>query len=75
MTAVEVLLRYGAQPTENTMSALGQLSDVYGVRRLRLEETERTIRVEYDATRLNEAMVERLLRAAGLDITQKLAMV
>ena len=74
MTAVEVLFRYGAQPAESTMSALGQLSDVYGIRRLRLEEAERTIRVEYDATRLNEAMVERLLRTAGLDITQKLAL-
>ena len=37
------------------MSAFGQLSDVYGIRRLRLQESERTIRVEYDATRLTEA--------------------
>ncbi len=75
MTAVEVLFRYGAQPNENVMTAYGQVSDVYGIRRLRLGEAERTIRVEYDATRLTEAKVENLLRAAGFDITEKLALV
>ncbi len=75
MTAVDVLFRYGVPPSENVMSAFGQLSDVYGIRRLRLEESERSVRVEYDATRLNEASVERLLRAAGFDITEKLALV
>ena len=74
MTAVEVLFRYGAPPNESTMSALGQLSDVYGIRRLRLQESERTIRVEYDATRLTEAKVEGLLRAAGFDITERMAL-
>jgi len=75
MTAIEVLFRYGAQPSESVMSAYGQLNDVYGIRRLRLDESEHTIRVEYDATRLNEAKVERLLRAAGFDITERLALV
>jgi hypothetical protein len=74
MTTVDVLFRYGAQPDENVMSAYGQLSDVYGIRKLRLEESNRTIRVEYDATRLTEAKVEGLLRAAGFDITEKLAL-
>jgi copper chaperone CopZ len=75
MTAVEVLFRYGAQPSESVMSALGQLNDVYGIRRLQLQEPESTIRVEYDATRLNEAKVERLLRAAGFDVTEKLSLI
>ena len=74
MTTVDVLFRYGAQPDENVMSAYGQLSDVYGIRKLRLQESDRTIRVEYDATRLTEAKIEGLLRAAGFDITEKLAL-
>lgn len=74
MTAVEVLFRYGASPSESEMTAYGQLSDVYGIRRLRLQESEHRIRVEYDATRLDEADVEKLLRSAGFDITEKLAM-
>jgi hypothetical protein len=71
MTAVEVLFRYGMPPTENQMGALGLLSDVYGIRRLQFNEKERTIRVEYDATRLNESTVEKLLRNAGFDIREK----
>jgi hypothetical protein len=71
MTSVDVVFRYGAQPDESVMIAYGQLSDVYGIRKLRLQESDRTIRVEYDATRLNEAKVEGLLRAAGFDITEK----
>lgn len=75
MTAVEVLFRYGLAPGESEMSALGRMSDVYGIRRVRFNEQDRTIRVEYDATRLNEATVESLLRNAGLDVKEKLALV
>ena len=75
MTSVDVLFRYGAPPTESAMSAYGQLNDVYGIRRLQLTEADHTIRVEYDATRLTEAKVENLLRAAGFDVTEKLALV
>ncbi len=75
MTAVEVVFRYGMPPGEAQMSALGQMNDVYGIRRVRLNEQERTIRVEYDATRLNEATVENLLRKAGFDVREKLALV
>ena len=75
MTAVEVLFRYGLAPGEPEMNALGQLNDVYGIRRVRFSEQEKTIRVEYDATRLNEATVENLLRKAGVDVREKLALV
>lgn len=75
MTAVEVLFRYGTPPGEREMRALGQLSDVYGIRRVRFNEQERTIRVEYDATRLNEFAVENLLRSAGFDVRDRLALV
>ncbi len=75
MTAVEVLFRYGTPPGENQMAALGLTSDVYGIRNVQFNEPERTIRVEYDATRLNEASVEKLLRSAGFDIRQRLVLV
>jgi len=74
MTAVEVLFRYGLAPGEKEMSALGQMNDVYGIRRVRFDEPRRTIRVEYDATRLDEATVERLLRNAGVDVRERLAL-
>jgi len=75
MTAVDVLFRYGMPPGESQMAALGVTSDVYGVRRVQFDEQAQTIRVEYDATRLNEAIVEKLLRSAGFDIREKLALV
>jgi hypothetical protein len=74
MTAVEVLFRYGTPPGEMEMGALGQVSDVYGIRQVRFNPPERTVRVEYDATRLNESTVEKLLRCAGLDIRERLAL-
>ncbi len=74
MTSVEVVFRYGMPPGEREMSALGQVSDVYGIRRVQCEEQGRTIRVEYDASRLNEATVEGLLRQAGFDVREKLAL-
>ena len=74
MTAVEIMFRYGMPPGERQMSALGQMSDVYGIRCVRFNEAERSIRVEYDATRLNEATVEGLLRKAGLDVRERLAL-
>jgi hypothetical protein len=74
MTAVEVLFRYGMPPGEMEMGALGQVSDVYGIRQVRFDEPHRTVRVEYDATRLNESTVEKLLRSAGFDIREKLAL-
>jgi copper chaperone CopZ len=75
MTAVEVVFRYGMPPGEQEMSALGQVSDVYGIRRIQFNEPGRTIRVEYDATRLNEATIENLLRTAGFDVREKLALI
>ena len=74
MTSVEVLFRYGRTPSEAEMGALGQVSEVYGIRRVRFCESDRTIRIEYDATRLNESSVENLLRNASFDIQEKLAL-
>jgi hypothetical protein len=56
------------------MRALAGTREVYGIRRLKFDEKGRSVRVEYDASRLNEGVVENLLRGAGLDITEKLAL-
>ncbi len=72
MTAIEVLFRYGVTPGESEMSALAQVYDVYGIRRIAFQESHRTIRVEYDATRLDDASVENLLRSAGFDVRERL---
>jgi hypothetical protein len=56
------------------MRAMDSVRDVYGIRRIQFNEQERTIRVEYDATRLNEDIVAGLLRRAGIELKEKLAL-
>ena len=74
MTALDVCFRYGIPPGENEMLALKSVREVYGIRAIRFDEKNKTIRVEFDASRLNEANVEALLRRADLDITERLAL-
>lgn len=75
MTQLDVLYRYGATPTEAAMMALGRVREVYGVRKLEFNEAERTVRVEYDATRLSEAVVHQLLRRSGLDVAERVSLI
>jgi hypothetical protein len=75
MTSVEVVFSYGAVPDEAVMRGMDDLREVYGIRKIRFNETERTVRLEYDATRLNEDAVASLLRRAGVEVTGKVALV
>jgi hypothetical protein len=72
MTTVEVLFRYERHPSEAAMIALGAMSEIYGIRKVTATQAWQTIRVEYDATRLNAATVGQLLRRAGIDISEEL---
>jgi hypothetical protein len=75
MTQLDVLYRYGNPPTEQSMLALSKVRDVYGIRGLRFDEAEKTVRVEYDASRLSAAIVHQLLRRAGLDIRETVSLI
>ena len=70
MTTVEILFSYTTPPSESVTSALASTKDVYGIRRLSFDRAARTLRVEYDATRLNAADVTQLVRQAGLEIAE-----
>jgi hypothetical protein len=74
MTQLDVLYRYGTPPTEAATLAVARIREVYGIRRVGFDEGEKTVRVEYDATRLNEPTIHQLLRRAGLDIVERLPM-
>lgn len=75
MTAVDVVFRYGRPPGETEMRAMDNVWEVYGIRRIQFNEAEKTLRIEYDATRLNEGVVAGLLRRAGIDVLEKLSLV
>jgi hypothetical protein len=74
MTQLDVMYRYGAAPSEASMMALGRVREVYGVRRVTLDEAARTVRVEYDATRLTEPVIHQLLRRSGLDLVERVSL-
>ncbi len=71
MTHLDVYFRYGRPPGTRELRALDSLRDVYGIRRISFDEKEHLIRVEYDASRLNENTVKALLRRASLDVQEK----
>ena len=75
MTQLDVMYRYGASPNEAAMMALGRIREVYGIRRVEFSEAEKTVRVEYDATRLTEPIVHQLLRRSGLDVVERVSLI
>jgi len=74
MTTVEMLFRYTTPPSEAVTFALADTREVYGIRRLSFDRAASTLRVEYDATRLNEAAVAKLIRQTGLDVAEQIAL-
>ena len=73
-TNLDVLYRYELHPTEAAMIALGKARGVYGIRKIVLDEKQKTMRVEFDFTRLNRSVVTELLRSAGIDIVEEIPM-
>jgi copper chaperone CopZ len=72
MTYLDVVFRYGAAPGEGELRAIDGMREVYGVRRVQFNAAERTVRVEFDASRLKADAVVRLLRQAGVDVRERL---
>lgn len=68
MTNVEISYSYGMSPDEAVMRGINNIREVYGIRRLKFNEQQRSVAVEYDATRLNSETVASLLRRSGLDL-------
>ena len=75
MTQMDVAYRYGAVPSESTMRAIDSVREVYGIRKIQFNEKDRTVRVEYDASRMKEPVIASLLRKAGVDLQDKLQLV
>jgi hypothetical protein len=73
MTYLEVVFRCGAAPGESELRAIDSMREVYGVRRVQFSK-DQTVRVEFDASRLSQDSVARLLRQAGIDVGEPLAL-
>jgi len=72
MTYLELVYRYQTPPGEKELRAIDSVREVYGVQRIQFNEVERTVRVLFDASRLKEDAVARLLRQAGIDVQDRL---
>ena len=74
MTYLELVFNYGAIPGENELRAIDTMREVYGIRRVQFNAKERTVRVEFDASRLKQDAVAKLLRDAGVDVREIVAL-
>jgi hypothetical protein len=74
MTYLEVVFNYGAIPGENELRAIDAMREVYGIRRVQFNAKQRTVRVEFDASRMKQDAVAKLLRNAGIDVREPVAL-
>ncbi|HUA14959.1 MAG TPA: hypothetical protein VMG31_06660 [Verrucomicrobiae bacterium] len=74
MTYLDVVFRYGSIPGESELRAIDGMREVYGIRQVQFNPKERTVRVEFDASRLKQGAVVRLLRQAGIDVLEPVAL-
>jgi len=51
--------------------ALGQFANTYGIQKFRFDEDSNLLHFDYDASRLKEAVVEDVLRAARIPVLRR----
>jgi hypothetical protein len=73
VTLLIATFRYGRTPGERELESLDDIREVYGIWRLQFHERDKTILMEYDASRLTVDELESLLRNAGIDILGQIA--
>jgi hypothetical protein len=74
MTYLDVVFNYASLPGENELRAIDGMREVYGIRSVHFNEKERTVRVGFDASRLKQDAVAKLLRQAGIDVGEPVAL-
>jgi len=74
MTYLDVAFNYGALPGENELRAIDSMREVYGIRRVVFNAKQRTVSVEFDASRMKQDSVAKLLRQAGIDVREPVAL-
>jgi hypothetical protein len=74
MTYLDVVFHYASLPGERELQAIDNMREVYGIRRVQFNEVAKTVRVEFDASRLKQDAVAKLLRTAGIDLREQVAL-
>jgi hypothetical protein len=74
MTYLEAAYRYLTPPGEAELRAIDTVREVYGIQRVQFNEKDRTVRILFDASRMKTDSVMKLLRQAGIDVQEQLAL-
>jgi hypothetical protein len=74
MTYLDVVFSYASLPGERELQAIDNMREVYGIRRVQFNGKDKTVRVEFDASRLKQDTVAKLLRSAGIDVREPIAL-
>lgn len=70
MTKVQIHLALQRPLDDEMMSRISDANSIYGIEHIKIKPSLTEIVVEYDATRLKPAEVERALAQAGIPSTQ-----
>jgi hypothetical protein len=71
MTYMEVTYELQSPLKHEQLQALGQFASTYGLQRFHLDEEKNLLRFEYDASRLQETVVEHILRHARIPVLRR----
>jgi hypothetical protein len=69
MTKVQIHLGLQAPLDDAMMERISDANSIYGIEHIKVMPSLKELRVEYDATRLKPAEVERALAQAGIAAT------
>jgi hypothetical protein len=71
MTLVEITYELQSPLNQEQLTALGSFANTYGLRKFRVEDGNRRLSFEYDASRLRETDVTHALRLAKITVAHK----
>ena len=71
MTLVEITYELQAPVSLEQLSRLEEFANTYGLRRFRVDDQNKQVSFEYDASRLRETQVAHVLGQAGIAVTRK----
>src|SRR6266702_1351410 len=73
MTLLEITYELHSPPSFEQLERLGEFANTYGLRRFRVDEKQKHLTIEYDASRLRDTQVAHVLGKAGISIVQKVS--
>jgi hypothetical protein len=71
MTLIEITYELQSPLQPEQLRALGGFANTYGLRRFRVDEKNKRLSFEYDASRLRETEVAHVLRQAGIAVLRR----